>query len=194
MSETTRGRRPGPSTTHEEILAAARACLVEYGFDKSTLKKIADRAGVSDSLLIHQFGTREKLLVEAMDAPQGLDRALNLIRHLPKGTWGRVLAEAMARGEVRNKTGRENLELLVRAAAQSEVAAQMITEWVVNELTEEIRGLGINNPELRARGFATVLFGTTFSNEILSLPDLDTKQLREQVKLRGRVLQAILAD
>lgn len=150
--------------------------------------------GVSDSLLIHQFGTREKLLVEAMDAPQGLDRALNLIRHLPKGMWGRVLAEAMARGEVRNKTARENLELLVRAAAQSEVAAQMITEWVVNELTEEIRGLGINNPELRARGFATVLFGTTFSNEILSLPNLDAKQLREQVKLRGRVLQAILAD
>lgn len=194
MSETTRGRRPGPSTTHEEILTAAKECLTEFGFEKSTLKKIAARAGVSDSLLIHQFGTRENLLVEAMDAPQGLDRALNLIRHLPKGMWGRIIAEAIQRGEVRNQAGRENLELLVRAAAQSEACAQMISEWVITELTEQIRSLGIDHPEVRARGFATVLFGTTFSSEILNLPEYDKKQLREQVKLRGRVLQAILAD
>ena len=193
MTKTARGRRPGPSTTHEEILAAAKECLAEFGFEKSTLRRIADRAGVSDSLLIHQFSTREALLVEAMDAPQGLDRAMNLIRLLPKGMWGRVLAEAVQRGEVRNQAGRENLELLVRASAQSTACAEMIREWVVGELTDEIRKLGVSEPELRARAFATVMFGTTFTSEILELESLAKDKARAQMKIRAGVLQAILA-
>ena len=119
MNKTTRGRRPGPSTTHQEILDAAKECLHEFGFEKTTLKRISERAGVSDSLLIHQFGTRENLLVEALDAPEGLERAFSMIRRFPKGMWGRLLAEGIARGEIRNQAGREHMELLVRASTQS---------------------------------------------------------------------------
>lgn len=193
MSETTRGRRPGPSTTHEEILAAAKECLHEFGFEKSTLKKIADRAGVSDSLLIHQFGTRDNLLVQAMDAPQGLDRAFALIRKFPKGMWGRLLAEAIERGEIRDQSGRENMEMLVRTAGQSEICAQMLSEWVTNELTNAIRDLGLNEPELRARSFATLMFGMAFTHNVLDLEALGEKRSRAQTKIRARLLNAILA-
>lgn len=193
MSETTRGRRPGPSTTHTEILAAAKECLHEYGFEKSTLRRIADRAGVSDSLLIHQFGTREKLLVEAMDAPQGLDRAFSLIRKFPRGMWGRLLAEGIERGEVRNPESREHLELLVRAAAQSAECAKMLHDWVLGELTDEIRALGLNEPDLRARSLATLMLGMTMTNDVLGLGELGKNRSRAEIKLRGRLIQAILS-
>lgn len=176
------------------MLTAAKSCLVDYGFDKATLRKIADRAGVSDSLLIHQFGSREQLLVEAIDAPEGLDRAMNLIRKFPKGMWGRVLAEAMQRGEVRNPTARQNLELIVRASAQSEACAEMITDWVTTQLTDEIRKLGVSQPEVRARAFATMMFGVTYTHDVLKLPDFERAEQRAQTKIRSRVLQAILAE
>ena len=193
MSTSTRGRRPGPSTTHEEILHAAKECLHEFGFEKSTLRKIADRAGVSDSLLIHQFGTRENLLVEALDAPAGLERAFNLMRRFPKPVWGRLLAEAVERGEVRHPEGREHLELLVRASTQSAACAQMLHEWVLGELTEQIAALGLTEPQLRARALATVLFGMTFTHEVLGLGAIGDSKSREQVKIRGRIMQAILS-
>ena len=194
MSASTRGRRPGPSTTHEEILEAAKECLIEFGYEKSTLRRIALRAGVSDSLLIHQFGTRDNLLAEALTAPKGLDKIINIMRKFPRSMWGRVIAEGIHRGELRNPEGRESLTLLLRASAQSEASAQFVTRWVSEVLTEEIRALGVSNPELRARAFATVMFGTTFTNEILELDVLDKKTQRIQEKIRGRVLQVILAE
>lgn len=194
MSKPTRGRRPGPSTTREEILKAAHECLVEYGFEKSTLRKIGDRAGVSDSLLIHQFGTREKLLAEAMEVPQGLDRAFNLIRKFPKGMWGRVFVEAMDRGEIRNPAARDNFELLVRAASQSDACAKMLREWVVGQLTEEITTLGVSHPDLRARSFATLMFGMTFSNDILDIHVTDKKLHKAENQLRSHMLKAVLSE
>lgn len=193
MTQSTRGRRPGPSTTRQEILAAAKEYLHEFGFEKSTLRKIADRAGVSDSLLIHQFGTREALLVEAMDAPAGLERAFNLIRKFPKGVWGRVLAEAVERGEIQNPDARKSLELLVRAAGQSTACAQMLHDWVATELTEQIRNLGLNEPDLRARSFASMLFGMSFTNEILGLHSIAGSRSSAQMKIRARMLQSVLA-
>lgn len=192
MSKSTRGRRPGPSTTHQDILLAAKECLHEFGFEKSTLKRIADRAGVSDSLLIHQFGTREKLLVEALDVPQGLERAFGLIRKFPKGMWGRILAEGIERGEIRGAEGRQHLELLVRASTQSEACSQMLHEWVIGELTEQVRDLGLNEPALRARSLATLLFGMALTNDVLRLSPLGEGKSRQQIKLRARMMQAIL--
>lgn len=192
MSKSTRGRRPGPSTTHEEILQAAKECLHEFGFEKSTLKRIADRAGVSDSLLIHQFGTRENLLVQALDAPEGLERAFSLIRRLPRGIWGRLLAEGIERGEIRNQAGREHLELLVRASTQSEACAEMLREWVLGELTNQVKLLGLNEPELRARALATLLFGMSITNDVMGLSSLGEGKSSEQTKLRARMMQSIL--
>lgn len=192
MSKSTRGRRPGPSTTHEEILHAAKECLHEFGFEKTTLKRVAERAGVSDSLLIHQFGTRERLLAEALEAPEGLERAFTLIRRFPRGLWGRILAEGIERGEIRNAEGREHMELLVRASAQSDACAQMLREWVLTELTNQVKILGLNEPELRARSLATLLFGMSLTHDVLGLDSLGEGKSREQVKLRARLMQAIL--
>ena len=192
--KSTRGRRPGPSTTHEEILEATRWCLKNIEFEKITLRKIADRAGVSDSLLVHQFGSRDKLIAAALAAPKGLDFAFSLMRKFPRKTWGRVLAEAISRGQIRDEAARETLETLLRASAQSEACAQIVTDWVAGELLDYVRSLGVSFPEVRARAFATVLFGSTFSNQILLLDPHDKKAQRAQTAMTAHVLQAILGE
>ena len=48
------------------ILAAAFVCFCEFGYEKSSMKRIALRAGVSQALLHHHFDTKERLLQSAI--------------------------------------------------------------------------------------------------------------------------------
>ena len=56
-----RGRRPGPTTTPAEVLAAARSVFADAGFDRATVRAIAAAAQVDPSLVIQQFGSKEAL-------------------------------------------------------------------------------------------------------------------------------------
>jgi AcrR family transcriptional regulator len=48
------------------ILAAAFVCFCEFGYEKSSMKRIALSAGVSQPLLHHHFDTKERLLLTAI--------------------------------------------------------------------------------------------------------------------------------
>src|SRR4051812_18373104 len=52
--------------TRTAILDAAGQCLVEDGYAGLTTRRIAERAKVAQSTLMHHFPTREALLVEAV--------------------------------------------------------------------------------------------------------------------------------
>jgi AcrR family transcriptional regulator len=58
---------PSPATNaRQRILAAAFECFCEFGYEKSSMKRIAARAGVSQPLLHHHFDTKERLLQSAI--------------------------------------------------------------------------------------------------------------------------------
>lgn len=65
--------------TRTAILEAAGRCLVEDGYAQLTTRRIAQRADVAQSTLMHHFPTRELLLVEAVSqlALQLADRSLD---------------------------------------------------------------------------------------------------------------------
>lgn len=44
------GRRPGPSSTREDILHAARRRFAQQGYDRATFRNIAADAGVDPAL------------------------------------------------------------------------------------------------------------------------------------------------
>lgn len=64
--------------TRSGILAATVDCLVEEGYGALTTRRVAERAGVAQSTLMHHFPTRERLIVEAVAglAEQLADRTL----------------------------------------------------------------------------------------------------------------------
>ncbi|HLH66459.1 MAG TPA: TetR family transcriptional regulator [Solirubrobacteraceae bacterium] len=57
--------RPYGALSREELLAAAADCIAERGFDRTRLRDVAKRAGVSIGMLQHHFDTRDALLSEA---------------------------------------------------------------------------------------------------------------------------------
>lgn len=52
------------AATHTALLGAAIDCLVEYGYAKTTTRRIAERAGVTPGALQHHFPAKAALLGE----------------------------------------------------------------------------------------------------------------------------------
>ncbi|GAA3290196.1 hypothetical protein GCM10020295_03980 [Streptomyces cinereospinus] len=69
------GRRPGETRTRETILAAARACFAERGFDATSMRRIAEAAGVDQALVHHFYGTKESLFLQALELPGKMHEA-----------------------------------------------------------------------------------------------------------------------
>jgi AcrR family transcriptional regulator len=61
------GRRPGASGTREAILLAARARFAEVGYDRATIRAIAVQAGVDPALVMHFFGSKQQLFLDAIE-------------------------------------------------------------------------------------------------------------------------------
>ena len=57
--------------TRGRIVTATIECLVEDGYTALTTRRVADRAGVAQSTVMHHFETREALLVEAVTQVAG---------------------------------------------------------------------------------------------------------------------------
>jgi AcrR family transcriptional regulator len=65
-----RGRRPGSSAeTQPAILAVARDSFAQRGYGGTTIRAVADAAGVDPALVHHYFGTKEGLFRAALDMP-----------------------------------------------------------------------------------------------------------------------------
>ncbi|MFV0514763.1 MAG: TetR/AcrR family transcriptional regulator [Jhaorihella sp.] len=61
--------------TRRRICAAAIACLDEHGYSETSIQRVQERAGVSRGALMHQFATKEDMIVET------LTRVLAATRH-----------------------------------------------------------------------------------------------------------------
>ena len=62
-----KGRRPGNPETRREIVEAARQAFVADGYDRTSLRRVAARAGVDPALIYHYFpGGKASLFAESM--------------------------------------------------------------------------------------------------------------------------------
>ncbi len=52
------GRRPNELTSQERVLLAALECFVERGYHGTTIRQIANRAGVSVPGLYHHYASK----------------------------------------------------------------------------------------------------------------------------------------
>jgi AcrR family transcriptional regulator len=57
----------GAADTRQRIMRATVECFREYGYEKSSMKKIAARAGVSQALVHYHFDTKANLFESTMD-------------------------------------------------------------------------------------------------------------------------------
>ncbi len=60
-------RHPQHDSTHQRILEAALDCILERGFYRASSNEIARRAGMTWGAIQYYFGTRERLMLAALE-------------------------------------------------------------------------------------------------------------------------------
>lgn len=108
----------------EDLLRGAKECLVERGWSNTTVRDIAASAGVSHAAIGYHFGSRERLLVEAlMQELDELDaRLVPDSRHpAPADRW-RALIDSFATDKA---LWTSHLEAIVQSQRNDELRARL---------------------------------------------------------------------
>lgn len=138
--------------TRAAILSATVDCLVEDGYGALTTRRVAERAGVAQSTLMHHFETRERLLVEAVAglAEQLADRTLREL-------------DATHREGAAHRAAVLDLAWATFTTPEALAAAQLWgAAWTEPEIAEALREL-----ELRVAQLILVTAQTVFPQETL---------------------------
>ncbi len=182
------GRRPGTSGSREKILAAARSRFAREGYDGATIRGIAAAARVNGALVLHFFGSKEHLFVEAMRFP--LDPAVFVPKIVAPGTVG--LGERLSRFylEAWDGPGGGQLLALLRSVASNEKAAEMMRQFISREvMARVIAALGHDVPKQRVALAASHLIGIALLRYIVKLEPIASADPNALAREVGPVIQ-----
>jgi len=175
------------------VLAAARECFAERGFEGTTIRAIASAAGVDPALVHHYFGSKEDLFVAAVEAP--VDPADLLPEVLAGGP--EALGENVLRLFLRVWDGPMQPAglALVRSATGSDHRARLLREFLVARVMRRVVGtLDVSPAEREARGalVASQLAGLIMTRYVLRLEPLASASADSLVAAFGPTLQRYL--
>ena len=157
MSRT--GRRPGTPATRGAILNAARHSFGARGYQATTIRLVAEEAGVDPALVSHYFGTKEGLFVAALEFPIRPSEVFGDLAQLgPAEAAERIVRTFL--GVLAGERSRDAFLGLLRSAVADEAVAVMLREFLSEELlTLVARVSGRPDAGLRAALVAAQLVG-----------------------------------
>jgi AcrR family transcriptional regulator len=186
------GRRPGASSTRDDILGAATAAFAERGYDRATIRDIAGRAGVDPALVIHYFGSKEVLFVAALELPvqprDVLARGLAAGRDQLGATVVRTFLEAWDAPDTRVR-----LTAMLRSALTNKAAMDMIRDLLVREVFGPLTtALGVPDAQFRATLVGSQLVGLSVMRYIGRLEPLASASVDDLMAAIGPTIQRYL--
>ena len=188
------GRRPGDSGTRSAIQAAARRQFAAQGYDRTSLRSIAQEAEVDPALVTHFFGTKQQLFATVMRLPFDPAAAIPNILGGDRSAIGARLATFVL-SILESPDGAAHMTGLVRAAASEQEAARMVRELITYEvLTPLADGLGLDRPTLRGSLAGSQLVGLVMARYVIGVEPLASLPASEVARLVAPVLQHYLAE
>ena len=186
------GRRPGDSGTREAILDAARESFGTAGYGGTTIRGIAQTAGV-DAALVHRFfGNKDGLFAAALELP--FDPAVLLRGLLAEGLDG--LGERIARTFLSTwdaTPGQGPMLAMIRSAVTDEKAAASLRGFLTRVLFIPLAdAAGGDQPELRANLVGSQMVGLAMARYVVRLEPLSSAAPEELAPIVGRTIDRYL--
>jgi AcrR family transcriptional regulator len=180
-------RRRDATATRQALLDAATELFAERGYDRTTVRDIATRAGVNQALLFRYFGSKEAVFAEVAAGHDLRDTE-------PAQLVADMLEHLLAPGTSKRRD--QVLTALLRTLGTDDEAAKIrrtLTAGYVDTLatlTDE------PNAELRAELVLAWVFGISFMRGVAATPPLADAdpQVQELVLPAARVLLEKLSD
>jgi AcrR family transcriptional regulator len=188
------GRRPGDSGTRAAIEAAARRQFAASGYDRTSLRSIAQEAGVDPALVAHFFGNKQKLFTTVMELPFDPARAIPRLLEGDHTQIGHRFASFVL-SLLESPAGAARMTGLIRAAASEEEAARMVREIITRDvLTPLAEQLGHDRPRLRGSLTGSQVVGLVMARYVVKVEPLASLPADEVAALVAPVLQHYLAE
>lgn len=178
------GRRPGPSSTRDEILRAARRRFAEGGYDRATFRAIAGDAGVDPALVVQFFGSKKDLFAAATVSPVTLaELSAQAVEDASAGPGLRLANLLMM--WLDDEGARQALLGRVRSAASEPAAADAVRAMIGAQLTEFARLMAGDRPDVRASLLATQFLGVVFARYVVGVEPLASMDGEEIARWLG---------
>ena len=131
------GRRPGNVDTKAEIVEAARRWFEDKGFNATSIRAVAQEAGVDPALVHHYFHEKADLYIAAMNLPADPKRVSDLVAEDHDGGFGgeSLVRHFLAQWELDGDgMGSPSFVAMVQAVASSSEAADSMREFLATRL------------------------------------------------------------
>ena len=190
MSRT--GRRPGAPETREDILVAARRAFGDRGYEATSLRSIGGQVHVDPALLVHYFGTKDRLFLVALEVTFGPSALFSGLNTLDVAEAAELIVRRYLTMLDREQT-RDVVLSLVRSAVSSERAATMLREFLVGEMLASLSTL-IDQPDgqLRASLVVAQLIGIAMLRHVVKVDAVVRASNDELVSLVAPVIEGYL--
>ena len=186
------GRRPGPTQTRESILAAALTKFLEDGYVATTIRAVATAAGVDQALVLHYFGTKDRLFAAALRTTAPTEHLLLLFDDGELADLGTRLADRYLQLWEQPPTA-NRITATLRAASMSPSAASMVSDFVTEAVMRPLAcALGSPDADLRASLASSHLFGTAIARYLIKVQPLASIHRGALVAVLGPVIQHYL--
>lgn len=175
--------------TRAAILAAARELLVERGYEGTTIRAAAARAGIDPSMVMRYYGNKEGLFAAAVDVD---------LKFPDPVSWPRdQVGELMARHFVSRWEGAlsdDVIIMLLRSAGTNSAAAEQVRSVFGRQVTGFVRAVAGEGDESapRAAMLTAQILGVALCRYVLQIPALVAIDAEELVGLLAPVLQHYL--
>lgn len=132
----------------EQILAAFEACVIEYGLAKTTLQKVADKAGLPRSLVRYFVGNRAEMVQLLLDRMnEKADRAI--AEQFPKDPTLAELLDLIFDGAFTDNTSNliiDQLWELSRREPTVKLQLKQLYSSLKQRITAQMRKEGLPDP------------------------------------------------
>lgn len=187
------GRRPGSADTRGVILAAARGCFAESGYEGATMRAIGRAARVDPALIVHYFGTKRDLFATAMRPPVEPGPVVRAALAADPAQAGRRLAELAITSWEREEI-RAVLVGVLRAAGSDAVGAELIRGLVEAQIIDPLAAAlgGGHDARLRATLASAQISGLAMVRYVYRLEPLASAEPSTLVDWLAPTLQRYL--
>lgn len=148
------------------ILAAARRLFAEHGYDRTSIRAVAARAGIDPALVMQNFGSKEELFAAAVRWNVPIEEVATAdLDQLPRAALKHVL------DTFENTETRQASEALLRSCLTHPAAQVILRDQVMRDALAGLAAtIGGPDAELRAAMVNALTLGLTISRYLLEVP------------------------
>lgn len=187
-----RGRRQGGPVSRDAVLRAAKRQFAGHGYDKTTLRMIADDARVDPSMILYLFGSKAGLFRESMKLVLPADLLTTELAEQDDQLGYRVVRAYLGLWEEPETAA--SMASMVQSATSNRDANEAFRGFLHDYLLTAVSGAlgGGDEARLRAMLAATNLVGTAMLRYIMRVPPLSSLGFDEVVGLVGPAVHRFL--